>query len=688
MRSPDIPPNESARLTALCALDVLDTPPEKRFDCITHITQRHFEVPIALVSLVDAGRQWFKSRQGLDATETPRDISFCGHAILSDDILHIPNALDDPRFSGNPLVTGAPHIRFYAGAPLHAAGGERIGTLCIIDNRPRVLSADDLAMLRELADCVEGELEHVELRASRIQNHSMGSRLSAVINTVVDGIITIDAHGIVETMNPAAERIFGYSATEVIGRNVKILMPEPYHSAHDGYLNNYLDTGKHKIIGSGREVIGRRKDGSTFPMELAVSEMPVRAEVKFTGIVRDISARKAIEAERLAAITEADRANRAKSEFLSSMSHELRTPLNSILGFAQVLENSRKYPLVDKQKEYVRQILKSGQHLLDLINDVLDLSRVEAGKLSLSIEPITLPHLVEECLTIVRGQADQQGITLVVPVAAMSFTVRADRMRLKQVLLNLLSNAIKYNRPRGKVTLTATRTDSDHVRIVVEDTGPGIPEAQWGNLFKPFNRLGAETSEIEGTGIGLTISQRLINAMDGTIGFSSVAGQGSSFWIEIPATAPVAYNAATKAGAREFSNSLNYAGSRRRRMLYIEDNPSNVRLLEGIVDETTDLEVASLPSAEPGLEAAARDQPDLILLDINLPGMNGIEALHRFKSNPRTRNIPILALSADAMPGTIRKAMEAGCLDYVTKPIDVARLLAAIRSALEEPRTP
>jgi PAS domain S-box-containing protein len=298
MKVPDIPANESDRLRALCALDVLDTPAEARFDRITRIVQRHFGVQIALVSLVDAGRQWFKSRQGLDATETARDISFCGHTILSEDVMYVPDAAEDPRFADNPLVTGGPKVRFYAGAPLHAPGGERIGTLCIIDPRPRKMDSDDIAMLRDLTDCVEVELERTRLLEHAKQMRSAQNCLRTVIDTVVDGIVTIDCHGVIRTFNLAAERIFAYSAAEVIGRNVNILMPEPYRTAHDGYLQHYLSTVQRKVIGLGREVTGQRRDGSTFPMDIAVSEMEVDDERSFTGIVRDITERKRLESTR------------------------------------------------------------------------------------------------------------------------------------------------------------------------------------------------------------------------------------------------------------------------------------------------------------------------------------------------------------------------------------------------------
>lgn len=292
MQEPPIPANESERLRALCNLNILDTQSEERFDRLTRIAREHFQVPIVLVSLVDAARQWFKSRQGLDATETPRKISFCGHAILSHEVLYVPDALKDERFFDNPLVSGPPHIRFYAGAPLHNADGLRLGTLCILDTQAREFGEEQFAALRDLADCVEQELHKIPMHQAAQTIKEQEIHLQAVLDTVIDGILMIDEMGIIKTANPATEKMFGYPLDELQGENVKKLMPERYAREHDSYIHNYCQSGKAKIIGIGREVTGLHKNGNEFPVDLAVSEMHQGNKRYFVGILRDLSERE------------------------------------------------------------------------------------------------------------------------------------------------------------------------------------------------------------------------------------------------------------------------------------------------------------------------------------------------------------------------------------------------------------
>jgi PAS domain S-box-containing protein len=361
------------------------------------------------------------------------------------------------------------------------------------------------------------------------------AHLRSVVETAVDAIITIDINGEIQSFNTAAVNVFNYSLDEVIGSNVKMLMPEPDRSAHDGYLKAYNTTGRNKIIGIGREVTGRRKNGDHFPMWLAVSETKSANNKHFTGIIRDISAEKEAEIKVRMAKEAADQANRAKSEFLSSMSHELRTPMNAILGFAQLLESNPKEPLSAPQKEYIGMILQSGDHLLELIKQVLELSQIEAGHLIVSFEKVTILPLVQECLDSLTPRAENRNLSLIYNDSAGSnLDVWSDPVRLKQVLLNLLSNAVKYNQDNGSVAVSCQARGNNMVRISISDTGSGIPENKQKYLFTPFDRLGREAGQIEGTGIGLSITKKLVTALKGSINFTSAEGQGSTFWIDLP----------------------------------------------------------------------------------------------------------------------------------------------------------
>jgi len=392
------------------------------------------------------------------------------------------------------------------------------------------------------------------------------------------------------------------------------------------------------------------------------------------GVCTDITEQKRAEEERdrfFTAKQEADAANQAKSEFLSRMSHELRTPLNAILGFGQILD---KQPLTPLQQESVQYILKGGRHLLDLINEVLDIARVEAGHIDLSLEPIALAEILAEACNLVRPLAAERDIILDANATCAHTHVQADRQRLKQVLINLLSNAIKYNRVGGSVSIHCLPAPNDRIRIAIQDTGPGIALEQQQKLFVPFERLDAVRSGVEGTGLGLALSQRLVTAMGGELTFESVPGEGSTFCIELPtALSPEERLADYPIGMYEWR--LDRSTERKATILTIEDNLSNLRLMEVLLRSRPGTTLLAAMQGSIGLDLARQHEPDLILLDLNLPDISGKEVLARLQASAPTRDIPVIVLSADATPAQIERLLKAGAKAYLTKPLDVTEFL-------------
>ncbi|MBK9797682.1 MAG: PAS domain S-box protein [Holophagaceae bacterium] len=753
---------------------------------------------------------------------------------LVDEVFHIIN--QETRQPGVIPVTDTLKLGTIHGLANHTLLIARDGSECAIADSCAPIRAHDQAVIGAVLVFRDVTQEYAVQQTLR----DSSALIQTVLNTVADGIITIQAAGgIIEKVNQSAERMFGYSAAELVGQRFSLLIPELGRDGTSGSLDYYKASEEDRASGLGRQVEGLRKDGSHFPLEIATSEMSLGGQRYFTGLLRDISARKQaeeallqagalqaaifnsanfssiatdaqgviqifnvgaermlgytalevmnkitpadisdpgeviarakalsaeletpikpgfealvfkasrgiediyeltyirkdgsrfpavvsvtalrdpqnviigylligtdntarlmVEAERslldaalkernvelLSARIAADKANLAKSEFLSSMSHELRSPLNAILGFAQLMDSSTP-PATPPQKASIDRILHAGWYLLELINEILDLAVIESGKLSISEEPVSLAEVLVDCKSIIEPQSQKRGIRLFFPAFPVPLFVHADRVRLKQVLINLLSNAIKYNRPGGTVVVVCTSTPHGRVRIGVKDTGHGLSPEQLRQLFQPFNRLGQERSSEEGTGIGLVMSKLLVELMHGAIGVDSTVGGGSEFWFDLNvATAPALIGPDNR-----------YLGEPEapapkvplvRTVLYIEDNPANMELVEQLIGRRPDLFMLGAGDAALGLVLARNREPDVILMDINLPGLSGIEALKLLREDPATEHIPVIAISANAMMGDVKKGLEAGFFRYLTKPINVVEFMETIDLALEIP---
>jgi PAS domain S-box-containing protein len=433
----------------------------------------------------------------------------------------------------------------------------------------------------------------------------------------------------------------------------------------------------------------RRVDGQVRWIEAAGGHQrdETGTVTRMAGVVRDITEAKLQDqalheknAELELARSAAEKANLAKSDFLSSMSHELRTPLNAILGFAQLMESSTPAPTAKQQRD-LDQILGAGWYLLELINEILDLALIESGRATLSREAVSLGEIMLECWAMIEPQAQKRKISVTFPKLDQPCYVDADRTRVKQVMINLLFNAIKYNEPGGQVTIDISRSQPNSIRVSIRDTGAGLPAEKLSELFQPFNRLGREAGAEEGTGIGLVVTKRLVELMGGTIGVDSTVGVGSVFWIELAlTTAPLTalQKAEHAALVRPPAD-----GTPQRSVLYVEDNPANLALIEDLVARLPGLHMISAADGDLGIEFARAYQPAVILMDINLPGISGLEAMKIIRADPETAHIPIIALSANALAHDIARGMEAGFFRYLTKPIRLKEFMDALDSALE-----
>jgi signal transduction histidine kinase/ActR/RegA family two-component response regulator len=522
----------------------------------------------------------------------------------------------------------------------------------------------------------------------------------AIFNNPNFSYIATDLQGVIQIFNVGAESMLGYGAADVINKitpdsladSNEIIARAAALSLEFGVtITPGLEALVYKASRGIEDIVELtyiRPDGTRFPAVVSVTALRDEQEalIGYLFIGTDNTARKQVEValaqkhiELESAREVADKANLAKSEFLSNMSHELRTPLNAVLGFAQLMETATPLP-TPAQKLSIEQILKGGWYLLHLINEILDLALIESGKLMMVQETVDLSEILLDCQVMILPQADARGITIHFP-EDMKFYIDADKTRIKQVMINLLSNAIKYNHLNGTVTMTCTVTEERFIRVSVSDTGLGLAPELVDQLFQPFNRLGQEAGTTEGTGIGLVVTKQLVELMGGVIGVRSEQGVGSTFWFELPmASVPVGDDSDAVLNI----NTLRDVGDNAQRtLLYVEDNPANLSLVEQLIARRSDLSLLAATDGLSGLRMAREQNPDLILMDINLPIMSGLEAMRLLKSSPDTAHIPIIALSANAVPHDIELGLTAGFFRYLTKPIRINEFMDALDVALD-----
>ncbi len=883
-----LPPDESAGLAALRDFHLVDAPSEAAFSRIVHLACRVLRVPMAAVSLVAHDRQWFKASIGLASCEASRDIPFCAHTILEDEVFVVADAAADPRLVDNPFVTAGVRLRFYAGAALRTPGGQALGALCVADCRPRRFGKRQRETLKDLAAMAAAEMTlraqndtlkdlhasaakrvaeatedltrtNQELSAVARQRELANEeslrkerRFQQIFDQMSDAAFLLDVEGRLIDVNTPACASLGYTREELLATNAGAFvvgaLPEDLHR-----LWREIPPGEAWTV----EARHRRKDGGSFPVEVRVCALETPEGRRILGLARDTTERTrhnellsirarqqqvisqlglkalrdtapqgedgldALLAEAInlvgqtletdvgnvvecmdepghyrwratygwqpsalgavvdlgddvasmsnytlanapvvtndlreesrftapasmlqsglrsrvatviytegklpfgimstysrsprqftaddvtflqavanvlaAAITRhriegqvqralaqaseqrqtAEKANAAKSLFLSRISHELRTPLNAILGFGQLLKMSR---LDEQEAASVGYILEGGRHLLSLVDEVLDLSRVEAGELRLAPSQVNVGELARRCLDLVARLAQARQITCRVESGCFSAILWCDEPRLRQVLLNLVSNAIKYNREGGEVVVACESMPGSRLRVKVSDTGLGLSAEEIGRLFVPFERLTQAYGAVEGTGLGLVVSRRVAEAMGGSLRLESEVGRGSTFWIELPNLGvPEAMTALPVPVSEPPVPPIAGDGVR---LLYIEDNASNVQVVHLLLAKRRPRwELLSAANGNKGLERARQDAPDLILLDLQLPGLPGDRVLAELRHDPATRQVPVIVLSADATPHSRARLLAEGASDYLTKPFQVERLLSRL----------
>jgi PAS domain S-box-containing protein len=597
-----------------------------------------------------------------------------GEVLTSGEPVFANEPATDPRRGG--LPEGHPSLDAFLGVPLFT-GRDMVG-MAGLANRPGGYDKQLLSFLEPFFATCGGLIQAVRNEDARVAAEAQATvredRLAAIVNLAVEGIVVFQPTGAIESFNPAAERMFGYPAADVLGKPVTMLVPGEKRA---DYLSIYETLDEATTV----EMLGLRRNGTTFIMEVSFSRAVNDGNEALTAVIRNVTDRKEAEAALRAAKASAEEASRAKDEFLAGMSHELRTPLNAVIGLASILARATHGSLNDKQQEYVEQIEASGHHLLELINDVLDLAKIQADRVELEKAPTSVSELIASVIALIRESALRSELQMTIDVdPAVPELVEIDELRIKQVLLNLLSNAIKFTPAGGQIGVAAA-PDGHCIAVTVWDTGIGIPKSKQGKLFQPFEQVDSSlTREQGGTGLGLALSRRLVELHGGSIEVHSSPGEGSRFTIKVPATPVVQRRTADGAPADDNRREPGAVGGAT--VLLVEDNAVNRRVI------TDYLEAGgyAIVHAGNGVEAIAKAEstrPDLILMDIQLPLMDGLAATQAIKAHPDLQHIPVVALTALAMKGDAERCLEAGCDAYISKPVDPDAVVGIIEAQLE-----
>jgi PAS domain S-box-containing protein len=595
------------------------------------------------------------------------------------------------REPGGAVASGFEALVFKA-----SRGIEDIGELVYLrKDGSRLNTIVSATALRDAAGVIIGYLLVGTDNTARKQVEAEQARLDArlrdqqfytrsLIESIIDALITTDPQGVISDVNEQTEALMGRSRDELIGTPFRNYFTDPERA------QRCIERVLSELKLTNYELTAETPDRRQTIVSCNATPFYDR-DRRLCGVIasaRDVTERKRLDGalqdsnqELNGARITAERANLAKSDFLSSMSHELRSPLNAILGFAQLMDSGLPAPTV-AQKDSIDQILQAGWYLLELINEVLDLSLIESGKVSLSLEPVSLAEVLADCQAMIEPQARSGGIRISFSLPDTAVSVRADRTRLKQIFVNLLSNAIKYNRVGGSVDVTCGAGAGGRLRVSFQDTGEGLSADKQAHLFEAFNRLGQEGGVEQGTGIGLVVCKRLVALMGGEIGVDSTVGVGSLFWVEMGAAQALTAPARTPAGATA-PLTAPAAGLHRHTVLCVEDNGANLKLVAQLVARRPDIHLLSARDGRRGIEIARESLPDVILMDINLPGISGLAALRILAGDAATAHIPVVALSANAMPRDIEKGLQAGFFRYLTKPIKVNEFMDTLDQALK-----